>query len=129
MQKIDEQNFVLHAAANYINEQCYDIEEFNEDLQRFKYIKRLLSRYKEYGDLRERLILNHIIVLFNVFHHEPLIRLLFFKLNGYESYLKTFLVFLNYMPERIHGVPDEHSVLCSDDINIDEYIQERLEDL
>ena len=65
MDKLDEFNFLLYAAKHYDNPQCYDTVEFYDDLKRFKYIKRLLNRYVEEGDLKERLILNHIIVLNN----------------------------------------------------------------
>ena len=62
MQKLDESNFILYAAAHYDNPQCYDTDEFYDDLKRFKYLKRLFNRYKETGELKERLILNHLIV-------------------------------------------------------------------
>ena len=67
MDKVDEFNFLLYAAKHYDNPQCYDTVEFYDDLKRIKYIKRLINRYIEEGDLKERLILNHIIILNNVF--------------------------------------------------------------
>ena len=93
-------NYVIYAIKNYDNPQCLDIEEFNSDLNRIKYLKRLFRRYKSTGDLKERLILNHVIVLYNVFGIIPATRLLFFRMNEeYHSLLKTFIVFLNYLPE------------------------------
>ena len=78
-------------------------DEFKEDLTRFKYLKRLLRRYEQYGDLQERLILNHIIVLYNVFGIEAANRMMWFKVEPeHYSILKTFLIFLNYLPEDSH---------------------------
>ena len=65
--ELTDKNFKLFAAQQYNNPECTDVEEFKNDLSRFKYLKRLLTRYEEHGELQERLILNHIIVLYNVF--------------------------------------------------------------
>ena len=78
MKTLDDSNFLLYAASNYDNPQCYDTDEFYDDLKRFKYLKRLFNRYKETGELKERLILNHLIVIYNVFGPMPATRLLFF---------------------------------------------------
>jgi hypothetical protein len=121
MQLFDElnsDNFVLYASRNYNNNQCTDVEEFYEDLRRFKYLKRLFTRYEQ-GDLQERLILNHIIVLNNVFGLKPANRMLFHKMEKRDwPALKTFLVFLNYLPE------DERV-----DIPLDENIIQKLREL
>ncbi len=102
MQLFDElnnDNFVLFASRHYNNNQCTDIEEFYEDLQRFKYLKRLLSRYDQ-GDLQERLILNHLIIIYNVFGIQAANKMVFYKIDQKQwPQLKTFLVFLNYLPE------------------------------
>ena len=66
-EKLDELSFVLYAAKHYINPGCLDTDEFFNDLKRFKYLKRLFNKYHETGELKERLILNHIIVIYNVF--------------------------------------------------------------
>ncbi len=85
---------------HYENPQCLDIEEFYSDLSRIKYLKRLLRRYTATGELKERLILNHIIVLYNVFGIVPATRLLFFRMGDeFHSVLKTFLVYLSVFPE------------------------------
>lgn len=118
---LDDSNFILYAAKHYENSQCYDTEEFLDDLKRFKYLKRLFGKYEETGELRERLILNHLIILYNVFGNEAT-KMLFFKLDGYYSYLKPFLVLLNRMPEKI--VLD--TVLYSSDIVMDNHIIEVL---
>lgn len=93
--EINEENFLLFAARNYYNPKCIEAEEFFEDIQRFKYIKRLLNRYNSNGELMERLILNHLIVLFNTFGYDAGIRMLAYKLSiSYWPVLKPFLVFL-----------------------------------
>lgn len=98
---ITEQNFLLIAMHHYDNTQCTSLTEFEEDLRRFAYLKKLFGRYKENGDLKERLILNHIIVLYNLFGVVT-IELLFFKIDKqYWDVLATFLKYLNLMPEEI----------------------------
>lgn len=97
--QLTESNFLVFAMHHYDNLQCHSIEEFEEDLRKFLYLKKLFSRYKNSGELRERLILNHIIVLYNIFG-EATTDMLFFKLDDeYESELATFLVYLNRLPE------------------------------
>ena len=97
---LTEDNFTLYAAKNYNNPQCLDVEEFNDDLARFKYIKRLLRKYRQTGEIQERLVLNHLIILYNVFGIEAANRMVFYKLEE-ELWpaVKTFLVFLSYLPE------------------------------
>lgn len=89
---------------HYDNPQCQTIEEFEEDMKRFLYIKKLLYRYKNNDELRERLILNHIIVLFNLFG-EHTVNMLFFKIEEeHWSQLVTFLFYLDRMPESVEQV-------------------------
>lgn len=102
--KLDEISFVLYAAKHYNNPGCLDTDEFFNDLKRFKYIKRLLNKYHETGDLKERLILNHIIILYNVFGVTAATRMLFFRLDGLYNYLKPFLAFLGYLPKRVENI-------------------------
>ena len=118
-ENIDESNFVLYCAKHYDNPQCFDTIEFNEDINRFKYIKRLFNRYQETGDLKERLIINHLIILYNCFG-DIATRLLFYKLDGYYNLLKPFLVLLGRMPESIKGVKGK--VILSSDIHMDMHI-------
>lgn len=100
---LNEENFVLFASRNYNNTQCVSTEEFYEDLARIKYIKRLFNRYLENDDLQERLILNHLIIFYNVFGVKPSNRMLFYKIGKkYWSVLKTFLVYLNYVTDSDH---------------------------
>ena len=85
---------------HYDNPQCVEVEEFNDDLRRIKYIKRLFNQYDMDGVLKERLILNHIIVFFNVFQTRAATRILFFKIEEkFWAMLKTFLFYLRFMPE------------------------------
>jgi len=97
--ELDNDNFIAFATRYYNNPQAIDMEEFNEDIQRFKYLKRLLGRYTN-GDLQERLILNHIIVIYNVFGIKAATKMMFFKIDEHHwPVIKTFLVFLNYLSE------------------------------
>jgi len=125
-QKLDETNFLLYAAKHYDNPQCFDTIEFYEDLNRFKYLKRLFNKYRETGELKERLILNHITILYNLFGPLATTRMLFLKLNGYESYLIPFLVFLNYLPDAIMGIGIENKTIHTDSIELDARIVEVL---
>jgi hypothetical protein len=100
-EKLNDSNFLLEAMHHYDNPQCHSLQEFEEDMKRFLYLKKLISRYKNNGELRERLILNHIIVLYNIFG-DSATRMLFFKIDqSCWDVLVTFLVYLNRMPETI----------------------------
>lgn len=100
--KLNDANYILYAMKNYGNPQCTSIDEFHEDLNRIKYLKRLLRKYKTTGILRERLILNHIIIFYNIFGVEAATRLLFSRIEeDLHPYLKTFIVFLNNLPQKI----------------------------
>ena len=99
-EKITPQNVVMYAIKNYDNPQCEGEKEFEDDLKRFKYIKRLLSRYYDTGVLKERLLLNHLIVLNNVFSMEAATTLLLYKIQPtYWPALKSFLICLNSIRE------------------------------
>lgn len=124
IEKLTDSNFLLYAAKHYDNPQCMDIEEFNDDLKRINYIKKLFNKYKTTGELKERLIINHLIVLYNCFGSPAATNILLFKLEGYESYLKPFLVFLNYMPEVVSGIGEKN--IRSTDIPMDQPIIEKL---
>jgi len=104
MENLTDDNFFLFAAKYYDNPGCYSMEEFQDDLNHFRYLKRLFNKYAEGGELKERLILNHITVIYNVFGPQAATRMLFLKLKGQWHYLKPFLVFLSYMPEVVKGV-------------------------
>jgi hypothetical protein len=118
-EKLDETNFMLYAAKYYDNPSCFDTLEFYEDLNRFKYIKLLFSRYEETGELKERLILNHIIILYNLFGVQATTRLLFFKLKGYYHCLVPFLLLLNYLPDKVQGIGLDNKTISTSDIILD----------
>lgn len=124
-QKLEESNFLLYAAQHYENP-CFDTAEFMDDLSRFKYLKRLFNGYEKTGQLKERLVLNHLTVLYNVFGVEAATRMLFFKLDGYYTFLKPFLVLLNYMPELVWNIGTEGKDIRSTDIGLDKGIVELL---
>ena len=99
-EKINASNIVMYAIRHYNNPQCEGEKEFEDDLKRFKYIKRLLRKYHDTGILKERLLLNHIIVLHNVFGSDAVATLLLYKIQEeYWPALKSFLLFLNILKE------------------------------
>ena len=117
VEKLNENNFLLFAMNHYDNPQCHSLEEFDEDLKKFLYLKKLITRYKKDNDLKERLILNHIIVLYNVFGANAT-RMLFYKVDkDYWDVLVTFLYYLGHMPETL----PEYGIVLSD-IKLDEKV-------
>lgn len=101
---LTEQNFLLYAIKCYETPNCI-MSEFSEDLKKIKYVKRLFRKYKISNTIKERLILNHIICLGNVFGVEAATRLLFFRVEPKDyDVLKTFLIYLEYMPDIVHGI-------------------------
>jgi len=96
--ELNDDNFLLFAIKYYDNPHCSTKDDFYEDLKRFKYIKRLLNRYLETDDLSERLILNHLIVIFNMFGIEAALNILDLKLEEkHWPVVKPFLIFLKYI--------------------------------
>ena len=118
---LTEKNFLVYAARHYDNPQCTSTEEFLDDLRRIRYIKKLLTRYEETGDLKERLILNHIIILNNVFSSTHLNRILYLKLKSQFKYIKPFLLLLNILQTKIYNVGYE-GVVDTDSIVMDQNI-------
>ena len=107
------ENINMFAIKHYDNPSCVDEQEFLDDMKRFKYLKRLFRKYDTSGELKVRLIVNHIIVLSNVFGVDATTTLLFFKIEvEHWSLLKTFLVYLHFMPENdLVEVPINHNVM------------------
>lgn len=122
---LTDKNFILYCASHYDNYQFHSTEEFIEDINRIKYIKKLITRYVEKGELKERLILNHIIILNNVFGPDVLCKILYLKLKPQMIYLKPFLILLNILPDKIHNVNDE-KVIDTNLIPMDGNIVEKL---
>ena len=122
---LNEKNFLLYAMKEYDNPQCVQVEEFYDDLKKVKYIKRLFNQYLNEGVLKERLLLNHIIVFYNVFPVRSATRILFLKIEEeFWPILKTFLVYLSYMPETIDSINGR--AIVSDDIQLDQGVVDKL---
>ncbi|NDC22878.1 MAG: hypothetical protein EBZ49_01935 [Proteobacteria bacterium] len=121
---LNEANALLFAAKHYDNPLFFDTIEFYEDLSRFKYLKKLFSRYEDTGDINERLVLNHLTIIYNVFGVEAATRLLFLKMDNHGKYLKPFLLLLNYLPEVIYNVQGRN--ISTADIPVDQGILEKL---
>jgi hypothetical protein len=117
--ELNNANFELYAAKHYKNHQCLSVEEFHDDLAKFKYVVRLLRRYRDTGRIQERLVLNHIITIYNVFDISAANRMIFYRVDiNLWPALKTFLLYLNYLPENTYT-----------NINIDLSIAAKLKDL
>jgi hypothetical protein len=125
---LNDGNFLIFAAKHYDRPHIIQ-SEFEDDLKRIKYVKRLLRKYRQSGDCKERLILNHIIILSNVFGVDATVNMLFFKIDN-EDYpvLKTFLLFLQFMPDRLSASFNKYYVEQKD-ITIDIEIAKRLREI
>ena len=115
---------MMYAMKAYDKPDCI-MSEFKDDMKRFNYLKRLFRRYRKVDELREQLVLNHLVVLYNVFGPEVTSRMLFFKMSK-DDYpaLKTYLLFLSIMPDRIRGIKGQD--IISSDIPIDNRVAEVL---
>lgn len=121
---LNEENLVMYAIKSYTSPNCL-MSEFEGDLKRTKYLKRLLRRYKVTKALKERLIINHIILLNNVFGPEATARILFFRIDEKDyDVLKTFLLFLNLLPEVVKGIRGKN--IITDVIPVDMKVAEIL---
>ena len=108
---LNEKNYVHFAMKYYMNNQCTSVEEFNEDLNKVKYVKRLFNRFLETGELRTNLIMNHLIVIYNVFENEAATRMLFFRVEKrFYSILKPFLLFMNRLPKVVRGIDGKNII-------------------
>ena len=114
---LSSENILIYAMKVYDKPNCI-MSEFKEDMKRFNYLKRLFFRHRKTGEVKERLILNHLVVLCNVFGPEPATRLLFYKMakEDYPS-LKTYLVFLSCMPDVVRGIKGKD--ILSSEIPVD----------
>ena len=122
---LNEGNFLMYSMKEYNNIQCVDVEEYYDDLKKIKYIKRLFNIYVNDGQLKERLILNHLIVFYNVFPIQAGTRILFYKIEEqFWPMLKTFLIFLERMPNKIESIRGK--TILSTDIKLDDGIVTRL---
>ncbi len=123
---LTSENIMMYAMKIYDKPNCI-MSEFKEDMKRFNYLKRLFRRYRKIGEIKERLVLNHLVVLYNVFGAEALTRLLFFKMSKDDQpIVKTYLIFLSCMPDVVKGIKGQ-DVLSSDipvDLKIAEVLRE-----
>lgn len=108
--RLTEENFLLYAAQHYDNPQNFSTEEFLEDLERIKYLKKLATRYKDDKELKLNLVMNHIIVLSNIFPIEVLNKLLYFKMKDQFWFIKPFLFIINKLCTVIHDIGSESRV-------------------
>jgi hypothetical protein len=124
---LNNDNIMMYAMKAYDRPNCI-MSEFKDDMKRFNYLKRLFLRYRKIGELREQLVLNHLVVLYNVFGPEVTSRMLFFKMSK-DDYpaLKTYLLFLSIMPEKIRGIKG-HDIISSD-IPVDNRIADTLREI
>ncbi len=114
---LNNENFLMYAVKAYEKPNCL-MSEFKEDMKRFNYIKRLFHKYRKTKEIKEQLVLNHLMVIYNVFGVETATRMLFYKISKEDySVLKTFLLFLNFMPNSIRGIKGND--IRSSDIDID----------
>jgi len=115
--ELNDENFMMYAMKCYETPHCV-MSEFEGDIKRTKYLKRLFRRYKVTKALKERLILNHIILLNNVFGPEPTARILFYRIDKRDyDILKTFLLYLNIMPDAVKGINGK--TIKTDEIPVD----------
>ena len=124
---LNNDNIMMYAMKAYDKPDCI-MSEFKDDMKRFNYLKRLFRRYRKVDELREQLVLNHLVVLYNVFGPEVTSRMLFFKMSK-DDYpaLKTYLLFLSIMPEKIRGIKG-HDIISSD-IPVDKRIADILREI
>lgn len=123
--RIDESNVLLHAARHYDNPNCFDTVEFYEDLKRVSYIKRLLNKYRVTGDIKVRLTINHLIVLYNVFGNFASI-ILFVKLRDYLDILVPFLIIIGKCPSVVENIGVENETFVTSDIVLEHDIVQLL---
>tara|TARA_E500000178_G_scaffold319363_1_gene341588 strand:- start:12018 stop:12407 length:390 start_codon:yes stop_codon:yes gene_type:complete len=120
-ENLTDENVNLYQMKAYENPQCFSIDEFMDDMKRIKYIKRLFYRYHTKKILKERLILNHLVVLYNVLGNEACTRILFLKTDEVQYYiLKSFLLFINKLPVKVEGIRSKD--IFTSDISLDENI-------
>ena len=119
MHQLTDSNFILYAAQNYNNSSCSDEKEFYDDLSKIKSLSKLFNRYMKSGELNEKLILNHLILLYNVFDRNAITRILVFKLYSYLYYLKPFLILLGFWPEKVEGIGISNETIISSEIPMD----------
>jgi len=121
---LNNENFIIYAMKAYDRPNCL-MSEFKEDMKKFNYLKRLFHKYRKSGELKEQLVLNHLVVIYNVFGPEPATRMLFYRMSENDySVLKTYLIFLNLMPAIVKSIRGQD--IRSSDIEVDMTVAEVL---
>jgi len=121
---LNNENFIIYAMKAYDRPNCL-MSEFKEDMKKFNYLKRLFHKYRKSGELKEQLVLNHLVVIYNVFGPESATRMLFYRMSENDySVLKTYLIFLNLMPAIVKSIRGQD--IRSSDIEVDMTVAEVL---
>jgi len=125
---ISENNIELYCMKYYDNPQCIGTEDYRDDMKRFKYLKRLLNHYLTTHELKQRLILNHLIMIYNLFDNEAATRILFYKIdeNSWQV-LKPFLIYLKRMPKVVRSIRSKD--IRESDIILDQNVVKQLRSL
>lgn len=127
MKYVTHDNFMIFAAHYYDNPTCATEADFKCDLDRIKFILKMFKRYEKDGVINERLVLNHLILLYNVFEHDAATKMLVLKLDKYLHLLKPFLILLSYWPsEKIVDVGGENIIIMSSNVPMDAVLVDRL---
>ncbi len=120
---LNNDNIMLYCAKHYENPHCTGIDDFNDDLNHVKYLKRLFNRYQKGDELKINLIFNHLILLYNVFDSQAITRVLFHRINEeHWTILKPCLIALSQLPETILGVSEKHKIINTVDIPLDQSV-------
>ena len=126
---LTKDTFVLYCTRHYDGRYCATMDDFNEDLNKIKYIRKLVTRYETTGELKERLILNHLIVLNNVFGAVAASRIIYFKLRDQFKVLKPFLSTIGILPDHYYNIDHEGSIVITNMIETDPKVEEALKEL
>ena len=124
---LNNDNIMLYCAKHYENPHCTGIDDFNDDLNHIKYLKRLFNRYQKGDEFKTNLIINHLILLYNVFDNQAITRVLFYRINReHWSILKPCLIALSQLPEFLDGVSQNEETINTDTIPLDQNVVDRL---
>ena len=124
---LNDDNIMLYCAKHYENPHCTGIDDFNDDLNHIKYLKRLFNRYQKGDEFNTNLIVNHLILLYNVFDNQAITRVLFYRINReHWSILKPCLIALSQLPEFLDGVSQNEETINTDTIPLDQNVVDRL---
>lgn len=122
-------NFMIFAANHYVNDLCESDQEFFDDIDRFKYIKKIFNIYEKTGEVNINLLLNHFVILYNVFESKALTKMLFFKLPLYHNYIKTLLYFTGHLPPIINGIIKPDFIIDTELISFDLDLYNKIKDI